>query len=296
MIIVLSCTSKEGNVCEQPNCQVEASCECTFCAKSLCIHHQALTYSGKPLLVCEDCQRKYQTVHSREIPKELVSAHRTWAAQGRPEQFSSPIVLDLWERYFPDVPELLIDCPVVRCHHGRAFTMINRTYATNFGDRASTTPQAAIDAHLVSMMWGRGKDNRGPSKSKLHLETPGAAESIQFAAQTLKTSGIVAAFNQFVPKTSTGRLNHLGSAFSTKDLFFFSNIKGRHRALIFDSIVSKWLITNLKWRIPAGTENVTDYCRYLYAMYSWAADLKESPEDTEVVMFGWIPNNRWSPC
>ena len=26
-----------------------------------------------------------------------------------------------------------------------------------------------------------------------------------------------------------------------------------------------------------------------------AADLGETPEDTEVVLFGWVPNRRWSP-
>jgi hypothetical protein len=174
--------------------------------------------------------------------------------------------------------------------------MIDRACATTFGDQAQTSPQAAVDAHIVSMMWGYGKTGYGPHRTVKNLGTPGSAASLQAAAQTLRTSGIVAAFNSFVPRGSRGRLDKLGSAFSTKDLFFFSNVPGRHRALIFDSIVATWLATNLNWRIPAGTENVTDYCRYLYAMYSWAADLGESPEDTEVVMFEWVPNARWSPC
>ena len=284
-------------MCGELNCRAISVCECSFCAKALCTQHQAVTPAGNPLMVCDACKRRYQTTYSQGgVPPALAAEHALWVGQGRPAQFASPLDVDLWGSYFPTVPALLAACRVVHCRHGRTWTMIDRRCATRFGDQAYTSPQAAVDAHFVSMMWGLGKDGRGPWRMGFQLATPGAPASLQAAAQTLRTSGIVAAFNSFVPRGSRGRLDKLGSAFSTKDLFFFSNVPGRHRALIFDSIVATWLATNLNWRIPAGTENVTDYCRYLYAMYSWAADLGESPEDTEVVMFGWVPNARWSPC
>lgn len=283
-------------MCNEPNCATNAHCECSFCAKALCTQHQANTPAGNPLMVCGGCQSRYQTSYSRSIPNRLLSEHATWVAQGRPAQFASPLDVNLWGSYFPVVPALLAACPVVRCPHGRSWTMIDRTCATNFGDQARTSQQASVDAHFISMMWGFGKDGRGPWRTNKQLATPGAPSKLQAVAQALSTSGIVAAFNLFVPTGSPSRLDMLGSAFSTKDLFFFSNVPGRHRALIFDSIVSDWLDANLNWRIAKGTEEVKYYCQYLYAMYSWAADLGESPEDTEVVIFGWIPNARWSPC
>jgi len=274
-------------MCSELDCSNKEVCQCSFCVKGICAEHQAITTAGNRLLVCDACKRRYQTIYSqRGVPQALAAKHALWVGQGRPAQFASPLDLNLWGSYFPSVPALLATCPVVHCRHGRTWTMIDRACATRFGDQAYTSPQAAVDAHFVSMMWGLGKDGRGPWKTGFHLATPGAPASLQAAAQTLRTSGIVAAFNSFVPRGSRGRLDKLGSAFSTKDLFFFSNVPGRHRALIFDSIVATWLATNLNWRIPAGTENVTDYCRYLYAMYSWAADLGESPEDVEYVIFG----------
>jgi len=284
-------------VCNEPNCASVVICECSFCAKALCIQHRAVTPAGNSLMVCDSCKRRYQTNYSQAgVPQALTTKHGEWVSQGCPTQFASPLDVNFWGSYFPAVPALLAACPVVHCRHGRTWTMIDRPCATSFGDQAHTSPQAAVEAHLVSMMWGFGKDGRGPWRTNIQIATPGAATSLQAVAQTLRRSGIVAAFNSFVPRGSRGRLDKLGSAFSTKDLFFFSNVPGRHRALIFDSIVATWLAANLNSRIPAGTENVTDYCRYLYAMYSWAADLGESPENAEVVMFGWVPNTRWSPC
>ena len=283
-------------MCDETNCSGIKISECSFCAKSLCSAHKAMTAAGNAMHVCHKCQLNFTTAFSQFVPRQLAVQHASWVAQGRPPQFASPVDINLWSPTFPTVPALLAGCPVIRCSNGRSWTMIDRDHATSLGSLAQLSPNNAFDAHLISMMWGFGKAGYGPFRTNNHLLTMNAPISLQLAAQLLRSQGIIPAFKEFAPRHSRLRLDGLGSAFSTKDLFFFSDVPNRHRALVFDSIVSKWLAANLGVLINGGTENATEYGRYLYAMYSWAADLGETPEDTEVVLFGWVPNARWSPC
>jgi len=273
-------------VCNEPSCARVAVCQCSFCAKAQCAQHQAVTRAGNGLKVCQRCLNLYQTSFAHSVPPTLVAAHNRWIAQGRRQQPGIAVDANLWVDTFPAVGALVATCPVVIGRNGRPLVTIDRAFATSLGDLALTTPQAAIDAHIISMMWGFGRSGYGPFRTGRHLSSTGAATNLQATAQTIQTSGIVAAFRMFVPKNATYRLDGLGSAFSTKDLFFFSNSPDRHRALIFDSVLSAWLSTNVGWDIAAGTEDLQNYCEYLLAMYSWAADLGESPEDVEYVIFG----------
>jgi len=208
-------------MCSELDCSNKEVCQCSFCARALCAQHQAVTPAGNPLMVCNACKRRYQTTYSQGgVPVALAAEHALWVGQGRPAQFASPLNVNLWGSYFPAVPALLAACPVVHCPDGSTWTMIDRLYATSFGNQAYTSSQAAVDAHLVSMMWGRGKDNRGLSKAVLQLATPGSSASLQLVAQTLRTSGIADAFDVFVPERAPNRLVQLGPSFSTKDLWW----------------------------------------------------------------------------
>jgi hypothetical protein len=159
---------------------------------------------------------------------------------------------------------------------------------------ALTSPQAAEDAHIVAMMWGGGPDNRVPSWVEKQFATPtNVPVVLQNLAIDIRRNGIISAYENFVPKLAIWRLDQLGTSYSTKDLFFFSNIVGRHRALIFNKKVADWLRLHAGMRLSPGSERSREYGQYLYAVYCWAADLSESPEDIEVVIFGWEPDGKW---
>lgn len=153
-----------------------------------------------------------------------------------------------------------------------------------------------MESHIVTTMWGYGKAGLGPFRTQRHLDTPDAGEKLQAVAQTVNDKGAVIAFDDFIPKNAPLRLGHLGSAFATKDLFFMSNNPRRHRALILDSIIIGWLADHTTLTFPVGTDSAEHYGQYLYAMYAWAADLGERPEDIELVMFGQDPGPGWRPC
>ena len=285
-------------------CGAVAACECSMCARACCSTHQASSFTGLKIRVCEQCERKYGNLAKLlKIPEYLRRRFEEWENEGRPAQFASPIEVANWDLSNPRIGEFISRLRVVRCANGVSRAMIDRDVAIEFCERAHESAEGALEAHIVAFMWGYGLAGVGQTRLGWTLkENSNVAQKLFGVRTKLVTEGIMPAFASFVPDGSPFRLKNLGPSFATKDLFFFSGVENRDRALILDKIVVDEFLKPYVG-VELDPKKPLDYGKYLFAMYCWAADLGLTPNQTEVLVYGWrldqLPKEslkNWDPC
>lgn len=277
----------------------------------ICESHQAQGLSGGKLAVCVACQKRYSLKCGSKLPIEVKDRFEEWCREGRPVQYASPIDRKKWP-YVSDRLELFLDSlEVVQCIDGWERTMIPRAAAIEFTRNAHLKAEYALDAHAISFMWGKGLSGLGPTHLKSSLETTDSplgvgkntmsvADRLLHVVLTLREKGPLAAFELFVASNSRFKLDKCGPSFVTKDLFFFSDDSDHNRALILDSYVLEFF---RRIGCPLREGSVHDYGAYLLAMYTWADELGVTPDEIEVIVFGWKLSQldqsslrNWDPC
>jgi hypothetical protein len=176
---------------------------------------------------------------------------------------------DTWRKEFPQHADLINRLP----------ERVDRATALSFA-RDVYSPEAAVEAFIVAMIWGHGHTGYGPWRTARVLEGTAGAPKILFeASQRARAEGGPEAFAWL----AENRLRRLGVAFATKYLFFCS-YDSTYPAPILDRVVLRWLRTNVGWRIGLDWR-VQEYSEYARTIRAWAGDLGIGVGDVEYLMF-----------
>ncbi len=253
---------------------------CGLCGAGYCTRHQAATPSGNTLLVCTSCRDNYWTADSEAVPGSLATAHERWVREGRPKQEAFRYRRQAWIGSLPEYGEFISGLP----------DRLSRSFISNLGRSAHEGEREAAKTFIAMQIWGYGANPKyGPFRTEKALSTPPsvdlpitAAQRLQAVALVLRQDGNVEAYRVLGREY---KLDRLGPSFGTKYLFFVSAIPGRAPALVLDSLVSGWLESNTGLRLDSNSWSHQGYGEYLFAMYSWAADLGEPPDTVEFIIF-----------
>jgi len=253
---------------------------CSLCATNYCATHQAVTPGGHGLLVCWTCQRTYSTAASAEVPSSLASAHASWVHAGRPPQQAFSYYPDTWIGSLHSHGNFIRGLP----------RSLNRSFISGLGTSAHQSETVAVQTFIAGQIWGYGiKTGRGPYRTNAALSTAPsvyhpltAPQRLQAVAVVLREKGILAGFQDL---GNACKLDWIGPSFGTKYLFFVSAIPGRYPALVLDSRIAVWFNSNTRLRLDTNLWSSHQYLQYLFAMYSWATDLGESPDAVELIVF-----------
>ena len=262
------------------SCTMPPAATCSLCATSYCPTHQAVTPNGNAMLVCTTCQRTYSTSASGEVPQSLMAAHARWAETRRPPQQAFDYYPNRWVESLPEHADFIKGLP----------PSLSRTFISGLGAGAHEHETTAVHTFIASQIWGWGiRVGYGPFRTNVALSTAQSPslpltppQKLQEVARLIREDGILAGFRAL---GTTCKLDRIGPSFGTKYLFFVSAIPSRHPALVLDSRVAVWFNTNTSLRLDANLWSSHQYGQYLYAMYSWAADLGEPPDAVEFIVF-----------
>ncbi|MEQ8436533.1 MAG: hypothetical protein RIB65_03515 [Ilumatobacter fluminis] len=103
---------------------------------------------------------------SASVPARLVSLAAAWSDAGKPAQPGIPWPRAAWQSAYPDRCQLIEHLPA----------QLTRDVVRNACRRAAESPEAAVDAFLVTMMWGYGNVGYGRYRTnKVLTENANAA-------------------------------------------------------------------------------------------------------------------------
>lgn len=152
--------------------------------------------------------------------------------------------------------------------------------------RASQSPKderQAVEAFLISMVWGYGLTGYGPWRTRRVLEkNRDAGLRLLRAAREESSAGGESAYIRLARES---RLTFLGPAFGTKYLHFISERPATELPLILDAVVSRALLNLAGVAISAKTWSPSSYQKYLGALRGWSAALSVPPPDLERILF-----------
>ena len=156
---------------------------------------------------------------------------------------------------------------------------LDRESVRQFGVLAHDNAGAALEAFIVTMVWGYGDVGYGPWRTaKILADSPDALERLLAVARALDTGG---ALDGYRLMATGARLPGLGPAFGTKYLHFCSTGPAQQRALVLDQNVASWLDRNVALRLNPTTWSGRTYARYLEHLRSWATELGRKPGEVE---------------
>lgn len=218
-----------------------------------------------------------------KVPQALRAAFDRWLKTGRSAQPASRWSPSSWGRQLPDhrpLFELLGDAP------------ISREIATSWA--APVTDQAtAVEAFLVSMIWGYGPVGYGPFRTaRVLCASPDVAATLLQVAQCARDEGGVAAYEYIHNRRSEDPrfLKHLGPAFGTKYLYFVTKALTSEPTPVMDAVIRRWFAANAQTELHLTWADPSSYRQFVSLTYSWAAELSTSAEpvaadDVEYLIF-----------
>jgi hypothetical protein len=229
--------------------------------------------------------RSPQRNESTQAFDELGRLSRQWIRSGSARQRGIAWPRDRWTTAFPEHATLLASLP----------DRLDREGVRNVAKRAGDGPRQAVEALVVSRVWGFGRVGYGPHRTRRILaETPGAAELLHVVALTLAADGPVAAYGRLGRDC---RVKWFGPAFGTKYLAFSQQVDQPIVALIHDELVSSWLVRNGRPDLASHGWSERKYEAYVVQVHAWARQLDCSAETLEYLMFQAIADergNQWS--
>jgi len=141
---------------------------------------------------------------------------------------------------------------------------------------------------IATIMWGYGKDNRGPYRLNKMLETSNFEDNIRWVVdQMQKGVDIAEIYDNFIPSNALYHINKCGPSFGTKFLYFIGKsivnegIQLNYFPLILDDNV-KGVLKILGYKF---SDTGKDYKKYLQLMASWADELRCAPDQIELFFF-----------
>ncbi len=206
------------------------------------------------------------------VPVTLEELASRWRSRGMPPQPAVRWSRSSWLRQFPEHAEFLSALP----------DLLDRATATSYA-RDATTPNGAVHAFMVAMIWGHGPAGYGAYRTARVLrENPDAAERLAEIARIAKVAGGVAAFEHIAGDP----LRYLGVAFGTKFLRFCTAVHGDDRTTpVLDAVVRRWLVIHSGIRLNIDVWSVVDYRTYVDVLAAWAAQLGLTADTLEELIF-----------
>lgn len=207
-----------------------------------------------------------RNVSDMDVPEALASAFDRWVAAGRPPQVASPWNPKSWTSRLPDHAELfdrLKEQP------------LTRDTVTQWATRIES-PTRAVEAFIVSMVWGHGPVGYGAYRTARMIGGAGFEKAIFDVAQIAAASGGLAAYKHVSDRrrANPNYLKHLGPAFGTKFIYFVTKANASEAAPVMDAVVQRWFKRHvptvpltLEWSSPQSYEH------FLNHIAAWAADL-----------------------
>jgi len=207
------------------------------------------------------------------VPDPIRSLTNRWDRAGRPPQ--PPILWSQksWKKQLPSYSQFLDSLP----------NPISRRDVQYRAQQASRGECQAVEAFLISMVWGYGPTGYGPWRTSRVLN-----ENHDAAQRLLRTANAESMENEersYIHLAKESRLTFLGPAFGTKYLYFISKRPPIELPLILDAVVSRALLELAGVAISAKTWNPSAYQNYLALLRGWAAEISVSPPDVERVLF-----------
>ena len=174
-----------------------------------------------------------------------------------------------WQDAFPELADVLGVLP----------NPLSRPDVRAVATRAETSPQAATEAFVTTMIWGYGNRGYGPWRTR-HVLGQGveAAERLASVARILAADGAVAAYGAL---GTHYRIKWLGPAFGTKYLHFCPQSQCGPPALILDRLVSDWLRREVGVKLSPVPWSVDTYSSYVHLLAGWAEELHVPPDAIE---------------
>jgi hypothetical protein len=186
---------------------------------------------------------------------------------------------DKWLPLFADGHRSLYDALVA---HDEEAGGIARSFIHSWVSDGADDP---VGLFLLAMVWGWGKDNRGPSNTRRMLEQEGSTDRLGEIVGATRRDGAAAGWCALI---DTHAIERLGASFGTKLLYFAGyTTQHRPRPLILDDRV-RWSLYDLARGTapPPGREvSKNQYTRYLALAETWADD-PAWDQDPDVVEFG----------
>jgi len=206
------------------------------------------------------------------VPITLEELASRWRSRGRPPQPAVPWSRSSWLRQFPEHAEFLSVLP----------EQIDRSTATDYA-RHATTPNGAVQAFIVAMIWSHGPAGYGAYRTARVLrENAAAAERLAEIARIARGSGGLAAFEHI----AANPLRYLGVAFGTKFLRFCTAVDGEDLTVpALDAVVRRWLVIHTGIRLTIDWWCVADYRSYLNVLAAWSTQLELPPDTVEELIF-----------
>ena len=207
------------------------------------------------------------------VPDSLVQLTTRWVAAGRPPQTSIPWNPDSWKAWLPEFSTLIDSLPMP----------ISRKDVEKWTRQANAGEHDAVQAFVVSMVWGYGTTGYGPWRTQRVLtKNPEVFPRLVRAADIERRSGDLAAYSYMALE---GRLKFLGPAFGTKFLHFVSERAPSKQPLILDAVVSRALMELAGLSVASTAWSDQTYLSYLKVVRAWSDDLKVDPPDLERILF-----------
>lgn len=168
---------------------------------------------------------------------------------------------------------------------------IDRVNGRAFALACSESRDGAVAAFIASQIWGYGANGYGPFRLRQALAYPDLPAILVQARARVQSDDPVGAFRVLCVERQVA---HVGAAFGSKFLFF---VDPHGRALILDRVVRGWLTEHAGLRLR-GDRDEREYAVWLRAASEWAATLKVSVEQVELLIFtdGLDEGSVWTPA
>ncbi len=214
--------------------------------------------------------------------RELVA---DWNADGRPRQPGVPWPRDGWLQGF-------------RAHRAMLGALpdgLDRAAVRAISAQADADALSADAAFVAVRAWGDSGNGYGPYRTNEILVLAGAGDALFAVACTLRAEGALAAYRRLADGGDC-RLVGLNVAFGTKYLYFCQSDGQEPRALIHDSVMSRWLREHAGLRLGSDAWSEERYATYLAQMHAWAAGLGCAPDELEMLIFRSMarPGSHWA--
>ena len=227
------------------------------------------------------------------VPAAITQLIDDWAHAGRPLQQPIGWNRDQWFQLSTEDPRyphvarfghLLNDLP----------NPIGREDVRGFASLAASSPTAALEAFVATMVWGFGRRGYGAFRTHRILSAnPVAGENLQRVAEVLLDDGAVEGYRAMANEQ---RLKWLGPAFGTKYLHFCSDRSDS--ALVLDDLVATWLNEHCSTQLQPTRWSTTQYGNSLSTMALWSTQRCTATE-LETLIFvaeaSQRTNSQWAP-
>lgn len=206
-------------------------------------------------------------------PPVLIDTYTRWHQAGRPRQVKSSWNIEAWVRQLPEYESLLRSFPSGSIGRQDGIDLVGKV----------TDEESAVNAFLLSMVWGYGPVGYGPFRTRRVLNGKDAPARLLEVARIAQSEGGLPAFKQIAGKRQQDRgyLKFLGPAFGTKYLYFLTAaIPAVETTPVLDAVVERWFRQNLPGSpVSSFSWQTGSYEAFLRYLQEWSTALAGAGND-----------------